>query len=50
MGFLATGQKLFLEENIVKNQCLSFVLISTDMGSVLSPWWDNDHTQHLATT
>ena len=26
------GQKLFFEENIVKNQSRSFVLISTDMG------------------
>ena len=36
--FLAIGRKLFLEENIVKNQCLSFVWILTDIGSVLSPW------------
>ena len=31
------GQKLFLEESIVKNKSLNEVLISTDMSSVVSP-------------
>ena len=36
--YIYYGQKLFLGETIVKNQCLNFVLISTDIGCVLSPW------------
>ena len=31
------GQKLILKENKVKYKTWSFVLISTDMGSVVSP-------------
>ena len=42
-----TGQKLILEENKVKCKSWSLVLISTDMGSVVSPRWDNDHPQNL---
>ena len=42
------GQKLFLEENIVKNQSRSFVLISTDMGSVVSPKRDDDHSKKIS--
>ena len=41
------GQKLILEEKKVNRKSWSLVLISTDMGSVVSPWWDNDHPKKL---
>ena len=44
------GQKLFLQENKVKNQSWNLVLISTDMGSIVSPRWDNDLTQNLVSS
>ena len=41
------GQKLLLEENKVKCKSWSFVLILTDMGSVVSPGWENHLQQNL---
>ena len=44
------GQKLFLQENKVKNKIWNLVLISTDKGSIVCLRWDNDLTQSLASS
>ena len=43
-------EKLFLEENIVKDKSWNKVFISTDMSSNVSRRWDNDLTQNLASS
>ena len=42
---MTEGQQIFLEENKVKNKSWNFVLIKTDMGSIVSPL-----TQNLASS